>query len=850
MLITHLSSPNNSVIVLYSNLKFPKPKPITYMKKKITKHMSKSMTSMLLALSVCWIAKADYLPNNFWPNPDFEAGINLNAVDGSGTPTGWNRGGSDGTICQVTTNNSTSPTHSLIVNDADVGNYGEWYSDVSLTGVASPGDTINIQFYELYSVPSGEMRVSVLFFDSGNNVVAQNHFVVTGDSPGWGGTIATSTFTKQLQSVIVPIDAVDVRVSVVSGGSSAASGVLLVDDLSLARAATPILQAGNIWPNPSFEIGSSLDTPAGTPTGWNRGGSLTTMCQVSTNNYVSATHALMQNDADASNYAEWYSDLVLTGVASPGAVLNLQWFELYNISNGEMRLSVLFFDSGNNVIEQDHFTATGPSAGWQGTIGNSSFTKRNQVLVVPPGGVKLRMSLVSGGPSATTGVMLIDDLTIAPPPAPPLLAGNFWPNPNFEIGANLDQTNGTPSGWNKGGSDASIDQVTTNNSTSATHALAIIDSDINNYGEWYADVTLGTNASPGNLLDIQYSVMYGVTNGPMRVSVLFFNAGNSVVGNTDFNVSGQSAGWLGTIASSTFTPQAQQLTVPALATRMRISVVSGGPSGATGVLVVDDLFVAVHVVPVTVLGGNFFPNPTFETGVQLDNPTLGIPAGGWQRGGSASAIDQVLTSNSVSSTHSLALVDNDIFNYGEWYMFLNTSGLIGDNDAVDIQWYELFNISSGNMRLSFAFLDSANNTLAGQDFNAVGDSAGWTGNIATAPFQRRSERLAVPVGTTQIRVNFASGGSSSVTGIMMIDDLSVRLSPPAITGIAHQGGGYDVTWNSMSSKLYSVFFTGALAPSPVWSMIATNVPGAGLTTVNSDTAAHPGNNGFYRVLQQ
>src|SRR5260221_377176 len=98
----------------------------------------------------------------------------------------------------------------------------------------------------------------------------------------------------------------------------------------------------NFWPNSAFESGSSLDSPTGTPTGWNRGGSDTTICQVTTNNFVSASHALIVSDADTNNYGEWYSDLLLTGVASPGAPLNLQWFELYNVTGGEMRLSVLF----------------------------------------------------------------------------------------------------------------------------------------------------------------------------------------------------------------------------------------------------------------------------------------------------------------------------------------------------------------------------------------------------------------------------------------------------------------------------------------------------------------------------
>src|SRR6266567_3697652 len=474
------------------------------------------------------LARADFLPNNFWPNAAFENGSNFDQTNG--TPTGWNQGGSDPTICQVTTNASVSPTHALMVNDTDTGNFGEWYSDLNLAGLANPGDALNVQYYEMYNVPSPEMRVSVLFFDSGNNVLAQNHYTVSGDSPGWTGSIEASTFTKAIHALVVPLGAVRLRVSVVSGGPSGTTGVLVVDDLSIARAPTPQLLAGNFWTNATFENGTDLDSPTGTPTGWNRGGSDGSICQVTTNNYASASHALMVSDADTNNFGEWYSDLVLSGHANPGDALTVQWFELFSITNGEMRVSVLFFDSGNNVVQQNHFTATGQSAGWQGAIAGSGFTRRNQPLVVPPNAVKMRVSLVSGGPSVTTGVLVIDDLSVARHALPP-----------------------TPS---------------------------------------------------------------------------------------------------------------------------------------------------------TVLAGNFFPNPTFEAGVQLDNPTLGLPAGGWQRGGSASSIDQVTTNNSTSPTHSLALVDDDTGNYGEWYMSMNLSGLVTNLDAVDIQWFQIYSVPSPNMRLSFAFLDS------------------------------------------------------------------------------------------------------------------------------------------------
>jgi hypothetical protein len=185
-------------------------------------------------------------------------------------------------------------------------------------------------------------------------------------------------------------------------------------------------------------------------------------------------------------------------------------------------------------------------------------------------------------------------------------------------------------------------------------------------------------------------------------------------------------------------------------------------------------------------------------------------------------------------------------------MFLNTAGLVGDNDAVDVQWYQLYSVANGSMRLSFAFLDGSGNTLWSEDFNtgASTNSPGWTGNIATSPFQKESQRFAVPPGTAQLRVNFASGGAATVTGVMLIDDLSMRLSLPQLTGIAPQSGGYNVAWDSMASKMYSVLFKNTLLPGATWSVIATNVPGNGLTTTNLDANVHSGPAGFYQVEQQ
>jgi hypothetical protein len=289
------------------------------------------------------------LPNNFWPNSTFDSGTDLGAANGAGTPTGWVRNGSlSGSlnvIDQVTNVDLPNSTNAIMVNDNDPNNYGEWDCAVPVAGVVNPGDTINVRYDLMWNVQGGQMRVALGFLDASSNYISADQFVVEGASPGWNGGI-DSTFTETNQMGVVPIGTVFVNIGVVSGGScryGCVGGGRLVCG---ARPDAGLL-VGNVWPNPSFELGTNLDQTNGVPTGWNfynSGSSYIT--QVTTNNYVSSDHALVVVDNDPDNYGSWYSDMVsLTGIASPGATLDLQWFQLYSVTNGQMRVTFSFYNS-------------------------------------------------------------------------------------------------------------------------------------------------------------------------------------------------------------------------------------------------------------------------------------------------------------------------------------------------------------------------------------------------------------------------------------------------------------------------------------------------------------------------
>jgi hypothetical protein len=213
-------------------------------------------------------------------------------------------------------------------------------------------------------------------------------------------------------------------------------------------------------------------------------------------------------------------------------------------------------------------------------------------------------------------------------------------------------------------------------------------------------------------------------------------------------------------------------------------------------------------------------------------------------------MDQVTTSNSVSPTHSLSLVDNSL-NYGEWYQYLTLSGVATD-DVLDVQFFRIYSTTNGPMRLTFGFRNAGGGSFGPEyNFEVGGESPGWLGSVAASPFERVSGRFVVPAGTAQLSVKFASGGAGGVTGTMVIDDLSVRISKPVITSITADGGGNTITWFSMPSKLYTVQFASTLGSPIVWTSLVTGLAGdPSLSNSYLDTAIHAGNTGFYRVIQQ
>ena len=164
-----------------------------------------------------------------------------------------------------------------------------------------------------------------------------------------------------------------------------------------------------------------------------------------------------------------------------------------------------------------------------------------------------------------------------------LLPGNLWPNPTLEADANSD---GVPDFWHKGGSSAAIDLWTTSMSVSATHAFQLNDASATDYGEWYSDrlnITGDTN------YQLRYNLRYIVTNvGPMRVTVNFYNAANTLFSSANYQFTGAHDFW---------EEMTQQFAAPGSAVKLNLSFTSGGGVDVTGQAWLDDISLAVLATP-------------------------------------------------------------------------------------------------------------------------------------------------------------------------------------------------------------------------------------------------------------
>ncbi|HXI69166.1 MAG TPA: hypothetical protein VNN22_02295 [Verrucomicrobiae bacterium] len=171
-------------------------------------------------------------------------------------------------------------------------------------------------------------------------------------------------------------------------------------------------------------------------------------------------------------------------------------------------------------------------------------------------------------------------LLFASPSLAGLLPGNLWPNPTLETDSSSD---GVPDFWNKGGSNPNIESWTNSMFVSPTQAFMLNDRSTTDYGEWYSNLLPVTG---GTSYLLRYNLRHVISsNGTMRVSANFYNAGNTLLSGLNFTFSGTNDFWQ---------EKTQPLVVPSNATQLGLTFTSGGTMAVTGVAYLDDISLALQ----------------------------------------------------------------------------------------------------------------------------------------------------------------------------------------------------------------------------------------------------------------
>ena len=177
--------------------------------------------------------------------------------------------------------------------------------------------------------------------------------------------------------------------------------------------------------------------------------------------------------------------------------------------------------------------------------------------------------------------------------------------------------------------------------------------------------------------------------GDMALSARFFNEAGDQIHQNIFKVSGQSAGWNGSLKSSSLTHRREALVVPPGASRLWITVSSAGPPDAVGIYLVADLVVSES-------DGNAPP----KTLLQLNSQSVQIGPEqvplGWVRDGNHASMAKIVNFGQDPASKGLAVLDDDVISHAEWRTQKEAAPAVAAGQHLIIEWNEMYSIGLGN----------------------------------------------------------------------------------------------------------------------------------------------------------
>ena len=170
-------------------------------------------------------------------------------------------------------------------------------------------------------------------------------------------------------------------------------------------------------------------------------------------------------------------------------------------------LRVVFFNQKGDPLKMVPFPASGRSAGWKGTIQDSSFTPRLEMLKVPPGAASMSLIMTTAGPASLVGIFAIRDVSVTSIVKP------------GDVSKVLMSDNRAMEGpkpvWSKSGSHASMaTRLNLRDQEDSSSFLVITDDDINAHADWITNrIQIPPELAAGETLEIRWHEAYSTGLG-------------------------------------------------------------------------------------------------------------------------------------------------------------------------------------------------------------------------------------------------------------------------------------------------------------------------------------------------
>ncbi len=181
----------------------------------------------------------------------------------------------------------------------------------------------------------------------------------------------------------------------------------------------------------------------------------------------------------------------------------------WNVGGCWMCLAVHFNNESGDQIAQTTFRVSGDSAGWNGTLKNSTLAHRRETVVVPPQASRVWVGLSSAGPPDCVGIYVVANLVVS--------KSSTKLTPDILIQSPLDHqstdatNNSAVPGWTRDGNTPSMAKIIKFGQDPEQKAFAIMDDSITSHAEWHTVRTVPV--APGDRLVAEWNEMYSIGIG-------------------------------------------------------------------------------------------------------------------------------------------------------------------------------------------------------------------------------------------------------------------------------------------------------------------------------------------------